>query len=117
VQRSHGCIVRWVGIERNGFVDLNERLMKSGLETILLAKPSELVMPTNKTPSPLDATNYFGYAAGSNTDAVVPAPSSLVIFNSPAIPRASWRAIVSPRPTPSNWRVVPRSAWKNGSKT
>jgi len=37
VQRSHGRIVRWVGIERNGFVDLNERLMKSGLETIALA--------------------------------------------------------------------------------
>jgi hypothetical protein len=40
-----GRIASWLAMNGKDFVDLNERLVKSGLKAIVLAKPSELTIP------------------------------------------------------------------------
>jgi len=41
----HGRIASWLAMNGKDFVELNERLVKSGLKAIVLAKPSELTIP------------------------------------------------------------------------
>ena len=41
----HGRIASWLAMNGKDFVDLNERLVKSGLKAIVPAKPAQLAMP------------------------------------------------------------------------